>query len=84
MLTQEELLDRERYRARLSYLDALLPDELHRDANVYAVARALCQRDDFTIERCLVEMVKILAKVNADIMSKLGELYAARIPGTPK
>lgn len=67
--------------ARLSYLHALLPEELHRDPTAAAIANHFARQDGFSVEGCLVEMVKALAKVGDDMRQeyiKLLEQHGVR------
>ena len=56
--------------ARLSYLHALLPEEFHRDPTVAAVANHLARQDGFSVEGCLVEMVRALVKSGDSLRQK--------------
>ena len=58
----DEMKRQEMRRARLSYLLALLPEEMRRDPTVAAVANHLAGQDGFSVEGCLVEMVRALVK----------------------
>lgn len=63
----DEMKLRQTVGARLSYLHALLPEELHRDPTAAAVANHFARQDNFSVEGCLVEMVKALAKAGDEL-----------------
>ena len=63
----DEMKRQEMRRARLSYLLALLPEEMRRDPTVAAVANHLAGQDGFSVEGCLVEMVRALVKAGDEL-----------------
>lgn len=59
----DEMRRRQTIGVRLSYLNALLPEELRRDPTAAAVANHFARQDNFSVEGRLVEMVRALVKV---------------------
>ena len=68
-----EIQRREAMQARLNYLHTLLPEQMQRDQHVNAVAHQHAGRADFSVEACLADMVRQLAKAKAAIQAAYAE-----------
>ena len=59
--------------SRMGYLCGLLPEEMRNDPYVNAVAHAWLDRDDFSIEGCLVAMVRHLVERNNSLKDEFAK-----------
>jgi hypothetical protein len=64
---------------RLSYLYTLLPEEMSRDPIVCNVASTWVMREDFSVEKCLVDMVRQLTAAKQRIQGEYAD-YMRRHP----